>query len=136
MFVIARRNFVHVEGIEELIEMFKEMEDEAIKALNSAVSETAEVVLSYAKRYVVKKTGKLHNSLDKVKVKSKKNTRVNYNVISKGVRKGGVRYGFVIELGTNKIKQKPFLRPAVDKNLREIGTTLNTGIVKALNRIN
>jgi HK97 gp10 family phage protein len=112
------------------------MESEAINALDNAVSKSADIVLNASKSKVPKRTGALEKSSDKVKVNSRKNTSSFYNVVSKGAKKGGVRYGFAVELGTSKTKAKPFLRPAVDENKNKISETLNNEIVNSLNRIN
>lgn len=116
----ARRWRTFVEGADELAKMFEDMGDVAQDILEQASKEAAEIVLASAKQKVPVDTGKLRDSLDIKLEKTRRESKKIWQVYSKGVSKGGVRYGFAVEGGTYKMKAQPFLRPALDENKERI----------------
>lgn len=131
---MARRTLLEIEGISELMNCFENSTEDSKQALDKAGDKSSDLILSKSKNYVVVKSGNLKKSLDKAKIKSKKNTSSFYKVYSKGKRQGGVRYGFAVELGTKKNKPQPFLRPAVDNSKTEIDSIYSNEINNMLDR--
>jgi HK97 gp10 family phage protein len=121
-------------GATEVIEMMKNMADEAEKIVDEAARKAATIVKEDAKSKVKVVSGKLRDSIDIKPEKSKKKTKKTYRVYSKGVRQGGVRYAFAVEAGTSKMEAKPFLRPALDENKRNIINTVNETIGKGIDK--
>lgn len=121
-----------MDGFDELLELVEEMPDKVNEILEDATKEAAEMVLADAKRRVKKDTWDLHDSLDVRLEKSKKETKKMWQVYSKGVSKGGVRYAFAVEGGTKKTKAQPFLRPALDENKDNVKRKISEVIVARL----
>jgi HK97 gp10 family phage protein len=121
-------------GATEVIEMMKNMADEAEKIVDEAARKAATIVKEDATSKVKVVSGKLRDSIDIKPEKSKKKTKKTYRVYSKGVRQGGVRYAFAVEAGTSKMEAKPFLRPALDENKRNIINTVNETIGKGIDK--
>ena len=126
---------VKVDGLEELVKVFEKMPEVAQEALDSASKEAANVVLQSAKRNCPVKSGKLRDSLDIKAEKTSKPTKRSYQVYSKGVSQGGVRYAFAVEAGTSKAPAKPFLRPALDENKENIKKTISEKIIEEIDKL-
>lgn len=122
----------YVEGAKELAGMFGDMVDVAIKILDDAAKAAADLVLADARRRVPIDTGALRDSLEIKTEKRRKNTKITYQIRSKGVSQGGVRYAFAVENGVKGQKAQPFLRPAIDENRTKIRQVINQSIVDAL----
>lgn len=128
----VRKLKTHIEGLDEVVKLLEDMGDAAINVLDDAAKGGAEIVLAEAKRRVPVDTGRLRDSLilKKSKIKNAK-VRGVYTVS----KKRGVEYFAPVELGTSKMKARPFLRPAVDENKREIAKAINNEVLKAIGRI-
>lgn len=134
MLILARRQFLslQLDGIDELIEMFENMEEAALNALDKAAEEGCKPVLVSAKNYVKVQSGDLKNSLSIMKLKTRNKKKRFYKVYSRGVRQGGVTYGFAQETGTEKMSSNPFLRPAFDNNKQKIANIMVEELGKAI----
>ncbi len=136
MAVYGRNRNVYVDGIEDLVKFFEKNAEAAEEVLDNACEYAAkEIVKPVAIQKTPVRTGKLRNSIEVEKVKSKKQSRKTWKIYTKGERKGGVRYGFAVEGGTKKDKAQPFLRPAVDQNKDKIEQTISDKIKEGLKRV-
>jgi len=128
----VRKLKTHIEGMDEVIKQMEEMGDAATEVLDKASKAGADIVLFEAKQRVPVDTGRLKESLILKKSKLKKaHIKSQYYV----TKKGRVKYFAPVELGTSKMKAQPFLRPAVDKNMRKVARTINEEILQAIGRI-
>lgn len=127
-----RRRRTFVEGAEELLKLFEELPDEARDILSDATKEGAKIVLQKAKIKAPVRSGGLKKSLDITELKIRKQTAKGWRVYSKGVRKGGVKYGFAVETGTSRMRAKPFIRPAYDESEKIVVETINDKIFEKL----
>ena len=130
----ARNWSIYVDGVEDLARMFRSMGDAAESILDEAAKKAAEIVLTDAKNKVPVNTGKLKASLDIKPEKRRRPTKAAYQVYSKGVSKGGVRYAFAVEGGTSKMPARPFLRPALDENKDKIKDTISDELIRGIDR--
>lgn len=131
----ARRWGTYIDGAEDLVQLFQDMEETAEEILENATKKAADMVLDEAKRRVPVRTGKLKDSLEIKKEKRKKKIKAVHQVRSKGVSQGGVRYAFAVENGTRLARAQPFLRPAVDENRQKIINIIKEEIENALERL-
>lgn len=129
----ARARMMELVGIQELIEVFETMEQKSVEIVSKASEEVSEFVEKELENKVKVKSGKLKNSISRAKVKSKRNTSAFWKVYTKGVRAGGIRYGFHVETGTIHGKSQKYARPGVDKNLNEIEMIFERKILELLN---
>jgi len=128
----VRKMKTYIEGLDEVKKLFQELGDAAEGVLDDASRSGAEIVLADAKKKVPVDTGELRDSL-LLKKSKVKNTKVKgeYTVS----KKSGVEHFAPVELGTSKMKARPFLRPAVDENMREVAKRINDEVLKAIGRI-
>ena len=97
-----------VSGFEELDRALKRTEDAVGgQALSSAVAKGAETVVQSAKERAPRKTGKLAESI------SYRVGKVSASGATAKIGPKGVHYALYVELGTEKLTAKPFLRPAL-----------------------
>jgi len=143
-----RKNFkfagVEIEGLEELVEAFNKLGEDAVFKLGPASIEGANIIAEKAKTKVnnIPDNKDLRNNIKVRKPgrKPKKKYQVFANVYLKGGRNGG-QYGVPLELGhklvymgykTNThVAERPFLRPAADESKDEVRDI----IAKAMNEI-
>lgn len=131
----ARARMMELVGVQELINIFETMEREAVEMVNKASEETAKLVYKEVKNNIKSDSGALKRSLATAKVKSRKPTSAFWKVYTKGVRAGGVKYGFHVETGVKNKKKKPdnpYARPGVDKNISEIEMIFEQKLVELL----
>ncbi|GEM_PF-1873971 len=131
---------IDVVGAEEIMDLLKEMSDAAENALDQAAKKGAEIVLSAAKRKAPVDTGELRSSLVlKSGTKKQGGDIENINRKIKGAyyvtrESGKARHFAPVELGTKKRSATPYLRPAVDENLKKISDTVTREISKAVGK--
>ena len=130
--VRVRKLKTHIEGMDEVIKLVREMGDAAVDALDKASKAGAEIVLAVAKQKAPVDTGQLRDSLvlKKSKVKNAK-VKSEYYV----TKKSGTNHFAPVELGTSKMKAQPFLRPAIDENKSSVARRVNDEMLKAIGRI-
>ncbi len=128
-----RKTFIRLEGMDELKKQLAKIDNSANVLLENASRENAETVLATAKQLVPTRTGKLRDSLT-VRKESTKQGKYTYQIYTKGESEGGVRYGFAVEYGLKKKEYgaRPFMRPALKKNKKNIIDNFNRSIKKAL----
>lgn len=86
-----------------------------------------------ARRFVPKKTGELHFSIEVKKDIKKDDGSVHLAYVTAGTReRGGAFYAGFVELGTKKMRAKPYLRPAIQKNKRTGMNDLSTAFKKVI----
>lgn len=125
----AKKLKVEVEGAEEVIKLLEEMGQNAGDVLVRAAEAGGRVALSEARRLCPVKTGRLRASLTLTqgkKTPTKANVRIEH-----GKKE---YYGKFVELGTKKQPAKPFLRPAVDENKKQISDAVTEEIGRAVGR--
>ena len=135
---------VEIEGLEELVEAFNALPDDAIFKLGPATIDGAQLIAERAKTKI-NNIPDNKDLRDKIKVrkpgrKPKRRYQVFANVYLKGGKDGG-QYGVPLELGHrlvyfgNKtyrhVAEKPFLRPAADESKDAVRDIL----AKAMNEI-
>lgn len=143
-----RKNYkfagVEIEGLEELVEAFNNLPEDAVFKLGPATIEGASIISEKAKTKVnnIPDNKDLRNNIKvrKPSKKPKKKYQIFANVYLKGGKNGG-QYGVPLELGhklvymghkTNtNVTAKPFLRPAADESKDEVRNIL----AKAMNEI-
>ncbi|MCR4436639.1 MAG: HK97 gp10 family phage protein [Clostridiales bacterium] len=118
-----------VEGAEEVIKLLEEMGQKAEEVLAKAAEAGGMVALSEARRRCPVKTGRLRASLT---LTQGKKTPARANVrIEHGKKE---YYGTFVELGTRKQPARPFMRPAVDENKKQISDAVTEEIGRAVGR--
>jgi HK97 gp10 family phage protein len=124
---------ISLEGVDALIERLNTMNVNVNKLVNTALQAAAVPVLEEAKNtsVFVDRSGKLRRGLKTSNVQTKDG--IKYVLV--GVDKGDtsqIFYGKYLEFGTSKIKARPFLEPAYEKNKSEvqsiIANTLKEGL--------
>lgn len=110
---------VNMSGMDELLQKLETMGNKAGRIENQALKKAAETVLDSAKDKVPIDTGKLKDTLDIGKVKTKDGVKY----IEVGITKGDnseIYYGKFIEWGTSKRPATPYLQPAYEENIRKV----------------
>lgn len=131
---------IDIEGAEEIMDLLEEMGDAALNALDQAAKKGAEIVLAAAKRKAPVDTGELRDSLTlKSGTKKQGGDIENINRKIKGAyyvtrESGKARHFAPVELGTKERPATPYLRPAVDENLKKISDTVTQEISKAVGK--
>ena len=122
---------VRIEGLDELIKATREIADQAMPGLDLKSREAAERVLLRAQKLAPVKTGLLRASL---KVKKMNMSKHEHAVGYKVTFGTGTAYGVPVELGhrlvfkgrhakkasKQRVKPRPFLRPAADQLKDEV----------------
>ena len=122
----------YIAGLPEVQKLFENMGDAAAEVLDNAARDGAEIVFNAAKQKVPVDSGKLRDSL--ILKKSKiKNAKVHSEYYLS--KKSGAEHFVPVELGTSKMKAQPFLRPAIDENMKTVAKTVNDSVLKAIGRI-
>ena len=136
---IHSKNQTTVEGLDELIEAFQKLGDDALPYLMQGSNEAGSEVLRKAKIKVPVDTGNLKRKL-KV-IKAKKSAKYPYRVFSKVTFSRGAAYAVPLELGhklvidgqkVGVVKERPFLRPAADESKEDVVKAIADSMNKAL----
>ena len=119
---------IEVEGLEELQEALKEFADDWEEIAGDALSPGLATLESAAKQLAPVDTGALMSSIG---------SEIARTVGSEIVGKVGsnIDYASYQEYGTKYQSGKPYLRPALEKNLGKVVKQFEEGIVKALKRL-
>lgn len=140
----TRRIRTSVEGTKEVKEVLNSLGDAAADILQEAADDGAKVVLKDAiRRAPVSKYGKQGgkhphppgNLKSEIKLTRSKMKNANRKAASRVGFGRSAFYGVFVELGTRKMKARPFLRPATDENHRSIAKAVNAAISRALKRV-
>lgn len=126
----AKKLYAAVEGAEEVIKLLEDMGQKAEEVLAGAAEAGGKIALAEARRRCPVKTGRLRASLE---LKQGKKTPARANVrIEHGKKE---YYGKFVELGTKKQPARPFLRPAMDENKKQISDAVTEEIGRAVGRV-
>jgi HK97 gp10 family phage protein len=129
---------MEVEGIEELMEAFAQLSEDAILKLSDPSVEAAKIVLEKAKSKTNDLTGELDKNLKITKPGRRKGRA--YQVFAKVGFGEKAMHGVPLELGhrimrdgkqIGTVKEKPFLRPAADETKGKVVEIM----VNAMNKI-
>lgn len=108
---------IRVDGLDALIEKFKEMPEEKIKKLFTALKVSSLKIQEDAQAIVPVDTGRLKLSIQSRA--ERKGDVVGAQVWSNASESESgksVDYAAFVEFGTSKMKAQPYMRPALDKN--------------------
>lgn len=142
--VKTRKYYSGVEGADEIIDVLKQIGLAANDILDEAAEAGGKIALADAKRRApVSVAGRLYgkyahppgNLRDNIELKKPKSAASGKLKRRASVTIGPNKdafYGKFVELGTKKLKAKPFLRPAIDENKAAIAKAVNETIEKAL----
>jgi len=129
-----------IEGLEELIQAFQKLGEDAIFKLSEPSVKAAEIVLAKAKSKIHNVSGELYRGL-KVKKPGKQKNKKAYRIFATVGFGKSAMHGVPLELGhklvffgkktKEHIEEKPFLRPAADESKQEVGNI----IAEAMNKI-
>lgn len=124
-----RKNpLIHLEGADELNQALRRVGDRASGILLKQAAEAgAEVIADEAKRLAPRDTGALADGIT-AKVHRAQHGRAQVNI---GIGKREW-YGQLIELGTEKMPARPFLRPALDSKAEEAIEAVGDALRNAL----
>ena len=136
-------NSASVEGLDELIDAFTSLPDDALAYVRDGSNSAAQVVCNRAKQLVPIKTGDTQKLLYVRKATARKNAK--YKVLSTVAAKKGAAAIGPLELGhklvffgkhTDRyIEARPFLRPAADENKENVVSAIADSMNKALEQI-
>ncbi len=118
-------------GMDELMQKLEAMGNKAGRIQNEALKKAGEKVLEPAIEKVPVDTGKLKETLDISKVKTKNGEKY----IEVGITKGDnseIFYGKFIEWGTSERPATPFLQPAYEENISNIQEIIKDELKKGL----
>ena len=130
-----------IDGLDELMEAFAKLGDDAMPYLKEAADKAGEVVLAKTKAKAPVLSGKLRDSLKLGKMTLKKG---KYTIYSRVTFSKGAAYGVPLELGhrlmragkqTGTVKEKPFMRPAADESKNEVVDIITAAMNKALDEM-
>ena len=94
-----------IKGLNKLHKQFAGLEK--LRFIEGSV-EGAEIIVKYSKKLTPVDTGNLRDSQKVVKTKEGAEIQVNAD------------YAFAVEFGTSKMEAQPFLRPAIDKHMKQV----------------
>lgn len=123
---------LRVEGVEELVKMLRNADQQIQKELNDLVSECAEIVFREADaRSPIGATSRTRDSL-RIEI-GKNNKGVFYANVVIGARDGDTTatsafYVSFYELGSSRQPARPFMRPAFDKSKAKMRKHLIAGL--------
>jgi len=133
---------IEIDGLDELIEAFGRLPDEANVFLMKGANEAGGVVLEKAKAKVPVLSGNLKSKLKlgAAKISSKYPFRVFAKITAPGAG-----YMVPLELGhkmvlfkrvtDRRVEEKPFLRPAADESKQEVADILTKYLNEALEQM-
>lgn len=132
-----------VEGLDELMQAFKELPDGALQYVREAANSAAQVICDKAKQLAPVDTGATQRLLYVRKATASK--KAKYKVLSTIATKKGAAALAPLELGHNlvyfgiptdtHIEARPFLRPAADANKNNVVGTVADAMNKALEKM-
>lgn len=108
---------MELEGMEEVFAKIDELGKKANRCVNAALKAGAEPILQDAITNAPERTGKGKKGLKVGGIKTLKGTKY----VEIGLTKGDISKIFYLkfhEFGTSKMKARPFLQPALEKNKR------------------
>lgn len=116
---------IELTGVDEILNKLQQIGTNVGKLENKALKNAAEPVLEDAKatNAFKDKSGKLRKGLKITNVKNKEG--IKYILV--GLDRGDnseTFYGKFIEFGTSKMRARPFLQPAYEKNVQNIKRTI------------
>lgn len=114
------RVFIEIDNLKEVLDKFKEMEDDAKLILHEAVNKGAEKLASLIKSNIPNGSSEdlhLRDAIKISKAKPKKTVRQSANI---NVGKKQADYGFHVETGRKGVTPKPFMRSTTDQHQGEI----------------
>jgi len=130
---------IKLEGLDELIEAFAKLPDEAAEMIKPAVEQAGKLVLEKAKEKVPVDSGKLRDSLRLKKARQRPDSSgvIHYITWGPNVRE----YAAPLELGHairfkkggpthGRVAPRPYLRPAADESKEQVLDI----VAKAMNR--
>lgn len=105
--------------------------------LVAALTEGAEIVEKDAKRRVVRDSGRLGDSIE-IRVLSKELQTASVGVgpgpIEKPINQREAFYQHFVEFGTSKQPARPFLRPALDENRKQVTEAVGAELKRRIER--
>jgi len=122
----ARRWGLYMEGTDEIIRMFEEMQEDALAILEEATEKATKIVMVTAKQNVPVDTGELRDSLDMKLEKTKKKTKKSWQIYTK------VSHAAAVEFGTSRMAARPKLRQSLDRNKNNVLDKIAEVIVSRL----
>jgi HK97 gp10 family phage protein len=131
-----------VEGLDELIDAFMNLGNEAIPFLKTGADQASQVVLAKTKQKAPVDTGNLRDKLKVGKVKS--SAKYPYKVFGKITTAKGASYMVPVELGhkliingktVGAVKEQPFLRSAADESKDGVAKIMADAMSKALEQM-
>lgn len=128
---MRKNKTAYLEGFEELNKALRSVGDRVTgKILRNAAEKGSEVIAEEAKRLAPRDTGALAEGIG-YKDHRLQQGRAQVNI---GIGKGEW-YGMLVELGTEKMPAKPFLRPAFDAKADEATKVVQDALVEALSDV-
>lgn len=120
-----------VQGLESLMSKLENMGKTGVKIENEALQKAAEPILEDAKNSAPVRTGRLRDGLKISKVKNSKDGK--YVLVGTDKKdKDAPFWATFIEFGTSKMPAQPFLRPAYERNKKQVIDILKEEIQKGL----
>ena len=133
-----------IEGLDELIQAFAQLPDDAIHKLSAPSVDATEKVAERAKSKVRNRTGDLANAIT-VKKPGKPRNKKAYQIFAKVSFKKEGMHGVPLELGhrlwyfgkkTNyDVPEKPFMRPAADESKEEVAKIMAEAMGKVIDEM-
>ncbi|AJA49531.1 phage protein, HK97 gp10 family [Clostridium pasteurianum DSM 525 = ATCC 6013] len=118
-----------VDGFESLMSKLQSMGKEGTKIEDEALQKAAEPILVDAKNSAPVRTGKLRDGLKISKAKKSKDGK--YVLVGTDKKdKDAPFWATFIEFGTSKMPAQPFLRPAFEKNKKQVFEIIKEEIAK------
>lgn len=126
----AKKVKVGIEGAKELAKDLREMGEKASDILSKSAMAGGNIALRDAQEHCLVKTGALKNSL---KIKVNKVTETKADVVIDYDK--SLKYGTFVELGVKGRQANPFLRNAVDNNIKEINEAIVEAVASAVDGV-
>lgn len=121
---------VSIKGAKELALELKEMGEKASDILSASAQAGGKIALDYAKENCPIDTGALRNSL---KQSVNKVTETKAEIIIDYDK--SLYYGTFVELGVKGRAPNPFLRNAIDNNIKEINNAIIETVAKGVDEV-
>lgn len=121
---------VSIQGAQELAKELRTMGEKASDILSVSAQAGGKIALDYAKANCPVKTGALKNSLKQSVNKvseTKADVVIDYDKT--------LYYGTFVELGVKGRSPNPFLRNAVDNNIKEINNAIVEAVAKGVDEV-
>ena len=128
------RMSIKIEGMESIIAELKKKDADIVKLLTEGITESGNFVRDRAKQKAPFKKGKLKSAIATGDPKLEKNKAVidvGIDTSIKPFSKDGY-YARFQELGTSKMRARPYLRPALDESKNEVNTIVSRKLKEAL----